>query len=202
MCGPRSVKLRKSKGNEAVIRTAVFRSLLLGLFLFGCASTDAVAAGSTPGAPSRTECIREGLAPISVNLHVSVRGQEASIPFLGISWTGVPPIPAACGLERTVGADVEVRFAKYPKEFSFSSGFPHRWLVFLGSRQTKGHGRTGYEGPTVEEGSLGCIRSVRARLRYRVLAPGHVVVARRVRSTPAHYSSCAKTRVEQSRDTA
>jgi hypothetical protein len=145
-----------------------------------------------PGESSRVECIREGLATISVDLRVSVKGLEASIPFLQIGWRG-DQLPAVCGLERTVGADVEVRFAKYPKEFSFSAGFPSRWFVFLGSRQTEGHGYSDYEGPAVEAGSLGCIRSVRARLRYRVLAPG-AVVAQKVRTTRARYTSCAELR--------
>jgi hypothetical protein len=164
--------------------------MFLGLLVVGAVSTVAGAAGSTPGQSPRAECIREGLAPISVDVRVSVRGlPESSTPYLQIGWSGAP-IPAACRLDRSVGADVEVRFAKVPKWYSFSFGFPSRWHVFWDGKRTDRHGRTEYEGPSVEGGSLGCIRSVRARLRYQVLAPGGAVVAQRVTSVPAHYPSC------------
>ena len=172
-----------------MIRAWVFKSMLLFLVV-GALSAVAGAAGSTPGESQKARCIRPGLAPISVDVRVLVKGlPESSTPYLHIGWNGTP-IPAACRLDRSVAADVEVRFAKVPRRMSFSSGFPSRWLVFWGAQRNKRHGHTEYEGQSVEGESLGCIRNVRARLRYQVLTPGGVVVAQRVRSTPAHYSRC------------
>jgi hypothetical protein len=175
-----------------LIRVKLFMPVLLGLLIIGGVSTAGGAAGSTVGQSPKAACIWQGLAPISVDVRVSVRGlPEVSIPILEIGWSGAT-IPASCRLGSSVAADVEVRFSKVPKEFSFSYGYPRRWQVFRGAHRGKSHGRTGYEGASVEGEALGCIRSVRARLRYRVLTPGGAVVAQRVRSTPAHYSRCPK----------
>jgi hypothetical protein len=122
--------------------------MLLAFFVVGALSAVSGAAGSTPGEFQNARCIRQGLAPISVDVRVSVRDlPDSSTPYLHIGWSG-PPIPAACRLDRSVAAD--------------------------------------------EGESLGYIRSVWGRLRYQVLTPGGVVLAQRVRSTPAHYSRCPK----------
>jgi hypothetical protein len=185
----------KRGGEESVIRAGMFRAMLLVLIVVGTLSAVAGAAGSIPGEPQKARCIRQGLAPISVDVGVSVRGlPEASRPYLHIRWSG-PAIPAACQLDRSVAAHVEVRFAKVPKRMSFSFGFPSRWLVFWGAQRNKTHGHTEYEGQSVEGEALGCIRNVWARLRYRVLTPSGEVVAQRVRTTRAHYARCPKMRL-------
>lgn len=177
--------------------------LLVGLLVVGAAGVFGDVAESASGHYSRARCIQEALAPISTDIKVSVRGLPArSAALLEIRWRRASRIPPICHLHRSVGANVVVRFAKPPLPYSFSTGYPSRWLVFLGSRNKAEHGRTVYAGISVEGDALGCIRSVRAQLRYQAKAPGGVVVGQRVRSVPAHHTvSCHGTRGVKKGDT-
>jgi hypothetical protein len=163
------------------------RSFLSGLLLVGAAGFSGDVAASASAHHSRARCIEEALAPITTDIKVSVLGLPArSAALLQIGWRGASRIPPSCDLHRSVGANVVVRFAKPPQPYSFSAGYPSRWLVFLGSRNKAEHGQAVYDGISVEGDALGCVRSVRAQLRYRAVAPGGVVVGRRIRSVPAH----------------
>ncbi len=169
------------------------RSLLAFVFFLSLffVNTVPAASGQPHSQLQRAKCISDGLAPISAHVRVSVAGlPESSTPSLRISWSGTP-LPVACNLERSVGQDVEVRFADVPEAVSFSSGLPSRWLLFWTGKRRNSHGHAEYQGSSSEGDHLGCIKSVRARLRYRVLAPGGTVLAQRVRVVPAQYRGCS-----------
>jgi hypothetical protein len=176
------------------VRTAVTAALSVALSVCALSAGAAVASASagpasaaTASAPTEAACIREGLAPISVNVH-TLRGrvEGAGFPTLIVRWSGKPLAPG-CDARRTVAVQATAWFPHL--RFPFNQGFELPWLEFWNGHKAVRSEEWRLSGPIFQ--GLGCVLRARARLRYEVITADGSVLGRRVVRVPAEFPPCA-----------
>ncbi len=149
------------------------------------------AAGSAAKAPGKPDarCIREGLASIPVTLRASAERREGTgTPVFEVRWSGKPLAPG-CQARRSVSVEFTIWFPHL--RFVLTEGLPSPWLQFWNGRKAVHNERESYVS-NASYRPLGCVRKARAKLRYKVTAPGGAILGKRVVSAPVKIPSCSQ----------